>query len=50
MPKAMNLIEKDKKLTKSHLKALRIANKEVWDTALAYLSDDLASCSEEEKL
>ena len=49
VPKAMTLIEKGKKLTKNRLKALRIADNEGWDTALAYLSDDLASCSEEEK-
>ena len=50
VPKAMNLIEKGKKLTKNRLKALRIADKEGWDTSLAYLSDDLTSCSEENSL
>ena len=50
VPTAMNLIEKVRKLTKNRLKALRIVDKEEWDTALAYLSDDLAPCSEEKRL
>ena len=46
---AKRIVELGKNLTKIRLKVLRIADKDGWDNALAYLSDELASGSEDEK-
>ena len=48
-PKAKTLLEKGKKIINNRMKALKIADKEGWDVALAYLSDELASDDEQEK-
>ena len=47
--KAKGYAQQGKTLTRKHLKLLRIADKDGWDTALAYVSDDLASNSDDEK-
>ena len=49
LEKASGLCQQGKKLTTKRLKVLRIADMDGWDTALAYLSDELASGSEDEK-
>ena len=48
-PKANGLIEKGKTLSKERIEALRVADKEGWDVALAYLNEDLVSGAEKEK-
>ena len=45
LEKASGLCQQGKKLTTKRLKVLRIADKDGWDTALAYISDELASGS-----
>ena len=47
--KAKEFITKGKKQIKKRMKALRLADKEGWDVALAHLSDEMASNSEDEK-
>ena len=47
--KAKSLLEKGKKIISNRMKALKIADKEGWDVALAYLSDELVSDDEQEK-
>ena len=47
--KARGYAQQGKTLTKKRLKLLRIADTDGWDTALAYVSDDLASNSDDEK-
>ena len=45
--KAKAHIERGKRITKRRMKCLKLAENEGWDTALAFLSDDLASDEEE---
>ena len=47
--KARGYAQQGKTLTKKRLQLLRIADTDGWDTALAYVSDDLASNSDDEK-
>ena len=47
--KAADLIEKGKRLTRKRMKCFRLADKEGWDVALAFLSDDMASDDDEAK-
>ena len=42
LDRAAELSDKGKRLSKERMKVLRLAEKEGWDTALEYLSDDLA--------
>ena len=49
LDKVGEIVEKGKKLCKTRLKALRLADKEGWDTALNYLSDDLADDENDRK-
>ena len=50
MDKAKECCETGKTLTQKCLKVLRLADKDGWDTALAYLSEDLADDESDRKL
>ena len=47
--KAKDLLDQGKNLIKKRIKLLRIADREDWDTVKEYVSDDLASDTEDEK-
>ena len=46
---AKDMITEGKKLTQSRIKLIRLADREGWAVANAYISDDLASDTEDEK-
>ncbi len=47
--KAAEIIDKGKKLTRKRMKCFKLADREGWAVALAYLSDDLASDDDQAK-
>ena len=47
--KAKELIDEGKKLVKKRMKLIKIADREDWDTVKEYVSDDLASDTDDEK-
>ena len=49
LTKSKEYIKAGKNLTNKRMEVLRIADREGWDTALAYLSDDLVADPESEK-
>ena len=49
MEKSKQFFEKGKKIIKNRIQALRIADKEGWDVALAFLDDPLVDGPDEEK-
>ena len=49
MEQAKESIEKGRKLVKKRIKLIRIADREDWETVREYVSDDLASGTDDEK-
>ena len=49
IPKAMEIVEKGKRLSRDRLKVFRFADRDGWDSAMLYLSDDLADDEKDER-